>query len=468
MTERAESQDKDAPSDPLSEGVALQKAGQIDAAAKIYEQVLADNPNRASAWNLLGTVAIQKSDPERALALLRHALSLNAKDPAIQHNLGYLRGLFGDSQEAVAHYREAIRLKPDYAEAYHNLASSAAFRYGDPLLENIEDLLENQDMADVDRCFLHFAAGKMFDDMGAYDRAFVHYAAGNAARNANFDQTTHRHLIDRTISMFDADYVRGRIHPADSTAGDGARRMIFIVGMPRSGTTLAEQILSSHPAVAGAGELGDISSIAGTLPEHAAGAPAETKFPDCMPWVSDAVVGGFANAYHNRVEGLFPDARRIVDKHPLNFRFVGLILQFFPSTTIINMRRDPRDTCLSCYFQNFNKGQHYAFDLEALGRVYLDYHRLMEHWRRLLPGRFLDVDYESLIDDAKSEGSRMLAAAGLDWHPDCEQFHKTARPVSTASRWQVRQPIYKTAKARWRRYEKHIEPLLEILEPVLP
>ena len=468
MTERAEPQVKDTPADALAEGVRLQKAGQIDAAAEIYEQVLADNPKRASAWNLLGTVAIQKRDPERAKSLIRHALSLNTEDPAIHHNLAYMYGMFGQTSEAVAHYREAIRLKPDYAEAIHNLASSANFRYGDPLLENIDELLQNDDLADVDRSFLHFAAGKMLDDMGAYDRAFSHYAAGNKTRNATFDHAGHQYLIDRTISIIDADYAKRRISAAVSAPEDSARRAIFIVGMPRSGTSLAEQILSSHPDVVGAGELGDVASIAGTLPEHAPEAPADAKFPDCLPWVTDAVIDGFSHAYMKRVGGLYPDARRIVDKHPLNFRFVGLILQFFPAATIIHMRRDPRDTCLSCYFQNFNNGQEYAFDLQAVGRFYLDYHRMMDHWRRLLPGRFLDVDYEALVDDAKTEGSRMLTAAGLDWHPDCEQFHKTARPVSTASRWQVRQPIYKTAKARWLRYEDHIGSLLETLAPILP
>ena len=442
----------------LERGVALQKSGKLLEAAKIYSAVLQADPANASALHLLGTIEIQRRNFENALTLISKALELKPESPAIHHNLAYIHGALGRTDQAEVHYRRAIALKPDYAEAYFNLAGGVRFEPGDPIVGGLEALLAKPDLGREDRVFLNFAAGKIFDDLGDYERAFTHYRKGNEARGAEPNPAYASAFIDEIVAVFTADLLQRR-------AGEGSpsELPIFVVGMPRSGTTLVEQILASHPQAHGAGELPDIDSIAKAFPEHA---PDHADYPTCMASVGPAPLRGLAEAYLRRLAEEAPGASRVVDKAPLNFRHLGLIALLFPKARIVHCRRDPLDTCVSCYFQNFAKGQDYSFDLRELGRFYRDYRRLMAHWAAVLPAAVLEVPYESLVADQEQVSRALLAFCGLDWDPACAEFHRTNRPVRTASRWQVRQPIYRSSVARWRRYEAHLQPLIEALGPL--
>ena len=443
----------------VQKALALQKSGKSDEAAALYRAVLKDDPENADAWHLLGLVAGERRQPEEALKLIRKALSLRPESPFFHHNLAGFLGQTGDLEAARSHFRKAIELKPDYAEAYYNFSGNQKFKAGDPVIAQVLQMIAKGGWSRADRCFLHFAAGKMLDDTGDHDRAMGHYLEGNAAKGARFEPEIEQRQLAAIRQVFTRELLEAR-----AGEGDPSELPVFIVGMPRSGTSLAEQILASHPAVHGAGELPDIGSIAGTLPQYAEG---KAPYPHCVPALEPKTVKGFAEAYLGRLRGLAPGAERVVDKLPLNFRHVGLIALMFPKARILHCRRDPLDTCLSCYFQNFTNGQDYAFDLVHLGLFYRWYRDMMAHWQAVLPGRLYSLDYEAVIAEPEAQARALLAHCGLDWHPACADSHKTARPVMTASRWQVRQPLYKTSVKRWQRYEKHLGPLVEALGDVV-
>ncbi|MBI3462463.1 MAG: sulfotransferase [Planctomycetes bacterium] len=235
---------------------------------------------------------------------------------------------------------------------------------------------------------------------------------------------------------------------------------VFVVGMPRSGTTLVEQILASHPDVFGAGELPDIPSIVDTLPRYA---PNQMRYPGCLAFLGPPVIRGFADAYLKRVRTLDATSERVVDKWPLNYLHLGLMALLFPRARIVHCRRDPLDTCLSCYFQRFRGDHEYSYDLAHLGSYYRTYERLISHWREVLPMPVLELHYEALIDDPQATSERLLAFCGLSWQERCLRFHESPRPVSTASNWQVRHPLYRSAVQRWRNYEAHLGPLRDAL-----
>ena len=308
-----------------------------------------------------------------------------------------------------------------------------------------------------DRDFLHFAAGKIADDRGDYETAFNHYREGNRLRELVFDRAAHRDLVARIESTFSSDEVRAL---RCRGTGNETEEPVFIVGMPRSGTTLVEQILASHPEVVGAGELPDIRAIAGTLPRYAGGKP----YPEAVADLPVPAFRGFADHYLSLRERIRePETRRVIDKMPGNFLHVGLVRLLFPKARVIHLVRDARDTCLSCWFHRFRSGHEYASDLDDLGFYYRLQERLMEFWKRELPGFVHTLYYEELIEDPESRVLELLAFCGLDWDPACLRFHETRRPVATASNSQVRRPLNRSGLARWKHYEGHLDPLFESL-----
>lgn len=245
--------------------------------------------------------------------------------------------------------------------------------------------------------------------------------------------------------------------------GNSSRLPIFIVGMPRSGTSLVEQILASHPLVVAGGELHDIWEIVQAPSQRD---PARRPFPQCLVGIDSNVLKKYADGYLRRLVDLDPTARRATNKNPTDFRYLGLIAAMFPRARVLEVRRDPRDTCLSCYFQNFRDGQEYSFDLHGVGLYYRYYEGLMRHWRTVIPTQLLSVSYESLVTEPEPVIREKLAFCDLDWDPACIEPHKVSGAVATASRWQVRRPIYRTALCRWKRYEAHLGPLLDALGPI--
>lgn len=439
----------------LSEGVELLKVGRLREAADCFSQLLSSDPKDARPWHFLGLVAGREHDYKRAAALMETSLKLDGSSPDCHHNLGSTCRVLGRFEEAEQHYATALRLKPDYAEAYFNLSQARKFSADDPEPAAVVRQLERTGLSSEEFCFLHFAAGKMQDDLGNYDLAFGHYRQGNDARQIDFDSEAHSAHVQRLMEIFDHELV-------GSTAGRPRVELpVFVVGMPRSGTTLVEQILASHPEVFGGGELPDIRSICGTLPEHTAD---RFPYPECVPQLSDSIATGFGRSYLTRLRTLDADAARIVNKTPGNYEHLGMIAMMLPGARVIHCRRDPLDTCLSCYFQRFRTGQEFSYSLEDLGSYYRRYERLMEHWRDVLPEPVFEVDYEALVDQPEETARDLIDYLGLPWDAQCMKFYESERPVTTASNWQVRQPLYRSAVRRWEKYASHLGPLRAALE----
>ena len=440
----------------LNQAMALQVENRLDDAEAIYKKILEEDPECVDAIHLLGLVFSERDQHEEAVDLIEKAIGLNPNAAAFHHNIAGIYRRLGRLEEAEAEFRRAIALKPDYGEAYQGLSEMVTFRRGDPFLDQVLVQLASPELEDRVRCYFHFAAGKCLDDIGEYAAAFEQYRQGNKAADKPFDSAEFRALIKDTIYVFNRAFIDEL-----QDSGNPSEQPVFIVGMPRSGTTLVEQILASHSSVFGAGELSEMRQISKRASQLSR---IQQPWPNCVPGLNALCLGMLADDYLGSIAGLLPSPHdRVVDKHPLNFQFVGLILLMFPRARVIHSVRDPLDTCISCFFQNFTKGQHYSFDLVQLAHFYNDYRRLMEHWEMLFPGRILTVEYERLLNDQETETRRLLDFCGLAFEPACLEFHKTSRAIKTASFLQVRKPIYKSSMQRWRRYSHELEEVAEIL-----
>ena len=370
----------------------------------------------------------------------------------------------GHLDRARAAFLKTIDINSKSASAYLNLADSKKFVPGDPHLAAMQKLaVEPEGLSDADRVQLDFALGKAYADLKDHRRSFEHLLAANAGKRAmiSYDEQAALMEFDRIERTFTRELIATK-----SGRGDASPRPIFILGMPRSGTTLVEQILASHPMVHGAGELETLSEIALVL----RGPDGRTiSYPEFVPTLDGSALMGIGARYLAAVNERAPKGERVTDKMPANYYFVGLIHLALPNAKIIHTIRNPVDTCLSCFSKLFTKGQNHTYDLGELGRYYKRYEQLMAHWRHVLPpGRILDVRYEDVVEDLEMQARRILFHCGLGWDDRCLSFHETDRPVRTASAWQVRQPIYGSAVGRWRDYEEFLDPLLAALDVHLP
>jgi hypothetical protein len=339
--------------------------------------------------------------------------------------------------------------------AIHGL--STAGLVADSEVPRLQFLLKRPNPLKKDRIAIGFSLGKLHDEAGRFDEAFECYREANftvwnmRAREVDrFDAESVRFIVDQRIDFFTPGYFAGT-----RSWGDPTDAPVFVVGMPRSGTTLVEQIAASHPEVFGAGELADIGNIAKRL-------LAEQQ-TSVRHWTRESISMEAAE-HHSRLTALAPHATRIVDKMPANILNLGLIADLFPNARIILCQRDPRDTCLSCYFQWFaHNGLAFSYDLSECATHYCQQQRLAEHWLRNPPVRILPIVYEELVNDFEGQSRRLINFLELEWDSKCLEFYKTKRTVSTASLWQVRQPIYTKSVGRWRHYEKHLGPLFRVL-----
>jgi tetratricopeptide (TPR) repeat protein len=441
-------------------GNVLHESGRFERAIESCRRALELNPAYAEAHNNLGNILKDIGQHEGALASFRKALAIDPKcDKAIlgESQLFMINGEMGLAEETI---KRALELKPDNLEARFLLAQARKTQAQDENLTALmaaEEAVRNNLLALPYRkvVSLHFALGKSFDDLGDHDRAFPHFIEGNKLKRATleYDAAQMTHRFDETIRIFDRDTIE-RLRGGINLSGVP----IFVLGMPRSGTTLVEQIIASHPEVHGAGELLDMPSIA---QREVSGT---TGFPDNILALDSAILSKWGDDYVASLRKHSPDARRITDKMPNNFWFIGLIHVMLPNAKIIHVNRNPVDTCLSCFTKLFTGILNQTYDLSELGRYYVDYDRLMKHWRSVLPaGVFLDVQYEDIVADQETEARRIIDFCDLEWNDACIDFHKHNRQVSTASVMQVRQPIYKTSVERWRHYEKFLDPLLDAL-----
>ena len=433
---------------------------EFDQAAKESAAILAADHNAIDALNILGVVKGRYQNDETGVALLRRALAIDPDRSDLHQNLAALLGQFGDVEEAEKHYARAIEIKPTYGEAWQGLADIRKLDLEDPLIEQLRRFADDDALAAEKRCYLNFALAKFLDGAGDHGAAFERYLAANRLRGAQYDWATHERFVNVTKATFSR---RGRAFPA--ATGSSSVRPVFVIGMPRTGTSLVEQILASHPEIHGAGELGDITGIADALQRRH---PEGVAYPECVVDTDPAAFRGFAQSYLRRIGAADPAAVRIVDKNPMNFRNLGLIERLFPNARIIHCRRDPLDTCVSCFFQNFVNGHEYSFDLDDLGRFYRSYRDLIAFWREASTLEIFDVDYEQLASEPIETSARLVAFLGLPWDEACAKPWETRRSVATASRFQVRRPVNTSSVARWRRYEGHIDPLRAALGDAAP
>jgi tetratricopeptide (TPR) repeat protein len=428
----------------------------LDEAATANERALALNANNHDAVNLAGRIAFERGDLAAALAHYRRALTLKPDLADAYNNMGNVLKELGQLQEAQDAYLQAIRLDPNIAGVYVNLADSKKFAPGDPHLATMESLAAKSDgLSKTDRLQLDFALGKAYGDLKDYRRSFSHFLAGNAAKRATiaYDEASVFDLFDRIEATFTRELIAQK-----SGAGEPSRMPIFVIGMPRSGTTLIEQIIASHPLVHGAGELQTFNDVILTV-RGPDGNPL--RYPDFMPALDAAALRQIGARYVADVRKLAPSGERVTDKMPSNYYFAGFIHLALPNAKIIHSIRNPVDTCISCFSKLFTAEQNHTYDLAELGRYYKRYETLMSHWRRVLPAKtILDIRYEDVVADLEKQARRIIDYCGLPWDDRCLSFHETDRPVRTASATQVRQPIYKSAVGRWRVYEGQLEPLL--------
>lgn len=435
----------------------------LEEARAAADRALALGPDKAEAHSLCGDIYTKMGLYEQAEAAYRNARALDEKLLGTHLGMGQLQMELGRLDDAQASFQTAMEIDPKEIAPHVFMVQVRKIKPGDPSLARLEAEAEHLDtLRGTKAVSLHFALGKAYDDLKQYDQAFQHFMAGCRLKRARIQYNADNHdsacrNIREFFSKETIDQLRG--------GGDPSAVPIFVLGMPRSGTTLVETIIASHPDVFGAGELRDLLAIANQPKE---GVKTE-GFPLSMRGLTRDDMTRMGARYVAGVRERSATARHITDKMPANFLAVGLIHLMLPNAKIIHIKRNAADVCLSGFTKLFNNSQYHTYDLTEMGRYYVNYAKLMEHWRRVLPeDAFLEVQYEELVADPEAQTRRLIEYCGLEWNDACLQSHKTERSVKTASVTQVRQPVYTTSVERWRRYEKHLQPLFEALGEYAP
>jgi len=430
------------------------KAHRTEAAIEACRKAIAADVDSADAHLSLGLTLRQTGDTRGAIDALHKALDINPEFAEAHNNLGLVYIDDGDMDAGVECYRKALALDPSLSVASLNLSQARRFGETDlPEIARVEGLLEDASLLDEDRINLHFALGKMFDDCRLYDQAFEHYVLGNRYKreHVRFDPDRFRRWAAKFPDIFTRAYFQ-----AHAGLGSPSERPVFIVGMPRSGTTLVEQILASHPLVYGAGEL---TAIFDTVRGIQNRFTDDGDYPDMVVDLDPAAIRWGAEHYLDKLSSIDGEAARVTDKMPSNFFHLGLISVMFPHARIVHCRRDAMDVCVSNFVRLFTEGHYYSYDLSDIATYYSGYERSMAHWREVLPIQIYEVHYAELVNDQERISRGLVDYLGLEWDARCLAFHETKRSVRTASNWQVRQPIYKSAQKRWKNYARHLEKL---------
>lgn len=512
----------------LQRGIDLQRRKRFREAEFCYQTVLRTQPKNAMALNLMGTLAIEAEHHDAAIAYMERAVKLEPDNAIFRNNLGNAYNVTGNVDKARRHLRKAIeldggliealcnlgrsyrsQLEGDIAEGFYRqalaidgqsvmalagmgdlltdigrpaeavecfskalaidpghveaLAGMALARRAvkdDPTLPLVLKRLELPTATDRERVVLHHAAGKMLNDQREYGPAIRHFARAKAISGNDFDIDRHTQLYDSFIDTFDAGFFKTR-----ASLGNPSRRPVFIVGMPRSGTTLTEQICASHRDIYGAGELSTIRSLAGELGFDKLDPAIFTKG---MAALTAAKAKELGSKYLDDLSRRNSKARLVVDKMPHNFELLAFISLILPNARIIHCRRDPMDNCASCFMHNFSEAHGYNADLTKLGQYYRQYDRLMRHWTKVIPLNIHDMPYEETVADFENRARGLIGFLGIEWDDACLRFNETERTVRTPSRWQVRQPIYSSSVERWKLYGDALDPLKAALGPVYP
>lgn len=427
-----------------------------------YRQAARIAPSDPRPWSGLGSAFARAGDTEQSAQAYQKAVELQPSSANLHMSLAHSLKTLGQQEAAVASYRRAIKERPQFGEAYWSMANLKVFRFEDQELEAMREQLDKAELSTSEEVHFRFALAKAMEDQGAYDEAWHYYDTGNRRQRLTVQhdplemETRHEDIME----VFTQAFIE-----ASEGHGDPSSAPIFVVGLPRSGSTLVEQILSSHSMVEGTSELPFVSKVAASVGRYRSDGQ---QFPQALTLLRRLDWRGYGQTYlEAAVDVRLTDRPIFTDKMPNNFPFVGLIHLILPNAKIINARRHPLDTCLGCYKQLFAKGQTFTYDLEDLVHYYSRYHVMMKHWQQVLPGKVLDVHLEETVDDVEGQVRRILEHCELPFEEACVRFHETKRSVRTASSEQVRQPISEEGIGRWRHYERHLDWVRESLEPII-
>jgi tetratricopeptide (TPR) repeat protein len=434
-------------------------------AIEYYQAALARDPGNE---NIRIALASSLAETNRFEEAARHYEMAAASKPSSAEplvTLGNLYRRFGRFEDGYQYHLRARQLDPENCDALAGILRYMKSRVSPEETARIGRLADSPSMPHEKRRHLHFALAECKDSGGDYDAAFYHMDRGNELRrvelepqNGPYDPEKEAAAVDRIIAAFD-----DRYFSRTRTFGIATKLPVFVVGMPRSGTTLCEQILASHSRIHGAGELTDIGRYVDELRRAGSTASENLENTGYAAHLTANTVQSLATRHLSRLEALAPGAMRVVDKMPMNYFHLGFIATLFPAALVIHCRRDAMDIGLSCYSKDFDRVAIWASDLRAIGHVYRQYVRLMHHWRRVCPLRMLELQYEDVVTDLEGSARRLIDFCGLEWEDGCLRFHETARMVKTASLEQVRRPVYDSSVGRWHKYEKHLAPLWRAL-----
>lgn len=444
----------------LSLARVLKENDQLEEAVNCTAQATLVNPRNPLAHYLHASMLALFRRYEEAIAAYRESIRLRAHNPAAWLGLGNLLKTLGRQQESIAAYREALNLRPGFGEVWWSLANLKTFRFSDAEIVEIEQGLEDAAEDDEDRVHFLFALGKALEDRGDFKAAFARYDEANSIHRMHvwYDLVDTEAKHGRILDTFSAEVLATPVAPPSDEVVP-----IFIVGLPRSGSTLLEQILSSHPLVDGTAELPDVARVIAEISRR----QTDMRYPEAATRLDASELHELGLMYLQRTRRHRSGKPFFTDKMPNNFPSIGLIHLILPQARIIDARRHPLDSLLGCYKQHFALGQSFTYDLQELGEFYLEYRRIMEHWHAMLPGRVLELRYEDMVYEQEPMTRRLLDYCGLPWDPHCLHFHETERAVHTASSEQVRQPLYDSSVNHWRNFRKQLAPLVELIGPVI-
>ena len=426
------------------------------------QRVIKLQPDLPFGFTVRGSILTKSGDHEGAIASYEQALTIEPDHLGSNMGIGNVLKTVGRFEESVEAYKQCIRTQPLFAEAYWSLANLKTYQFEASEIEQMEEHVKNEMMQDEHRAFFHIALANAKEKEKKFDEAWYHFMDGNTMRRSGeiYDAVQTQVAHDELINTFTVDFIKQK----KGLVGHQSSAPIFIVGLPRSGSTLVEQILASHSLVEGTKELPDLPLLGRRLTKSRG---KGIKYPSAVTDMTDAEFIEFGESYLTTTKRYRTGNPHFIDKMPNNFANLGFLKLILPNATVINAKRHPLDCCVSSFKQLFYKGQSWSYDLFEIGEYYLEYDRMMKYWHSVLPNEIHDLDYAEMINDQENTTRQLLNFCQLDWEEECLKFYETKRSINTASSEQVRQPIYKGALNSWRSYEEHIRPLIEILEPIL-
>jgi tetratricopeptide (TPR) repeat protein len=436
-------------------GFIYQRFAEYNEARFHFEEAIKFKEDYKEAKNDLAYVLYNLGEVNDAIQMFEDLILTHPDYFSPYSNLANIFFHLGKTDESIEKYKQALAVDPGHAETYRHLS---AIKPDPEQVDNIKKRLQEADISALDKMHYHYALGAIYNHIKSYDESFHHYSIANQLKRESFEYDARKHTeyVNRVINTFSISYFQSK-----PVIGSNSERPVFIVGMPRSGTTLIEQIISSHSDIAGADELILMPKIENLLDKEFSNT---STYPECMNDVDETILGKYAEEYLVQLTKISKEALRVSDKLPDNFLRIGLIKQLFPNAKIIHCKRNALDTCSSIYLNYFPKGNHHTFDLHDLGNYYLDYLRIMKHWNTVFSSELFEIQYEDLISDQEKMSRQLIEYIGLKWDDKCINFYNNDRAVKTTSNLQVRQPVYNKSINRWKRYEKELQSLIDILE----